>query len=84
MVCRKLRKVESRRGLHYDEEYMSEYGFEVRNTQWTGMEYAYIVYLPHKCDEWMITDNPNKKDAIKDLTLFIKEANEALDKLKTL
>lgn len=49
----------------------------------------YSVYLPHQCDEWQIVGDeydgePDKESAISQMELFIKKANEALEKLQSL
>lgn len=39
------------------------------------------VYLPHRCDEWLITDDPHD-EAVVQLELFIAEALQALTALR--
>jgi len=62
--------------------------------------FGYSVYLPHQCDEWEIIGAEDESDipsvdsypklpqskelAINQMELFIKRANEALEKLKEL
>lgn len=53
------------------------------------IETGYEVSLPHQCDEWKIIgwdykDQPDKNIAIKQMELFVKRAQEALEKLKAL
>ncbi len=45
---------------------------------------TYCVYLPHSCDEWVITEEVSKENAISELEDFINQARIALDKLKSL
>ena len=42
----------------------------------------YVVQLPHSCDEWVIAENPNKEDSIRDLESFIEQAKAALVELR--
>lgn len=60
----------------------NSFGFRVRNIEGDG----WIVDLPHQCDSWMITGFNYKpatqEDAIIQLTQFIAEAQEALERLK--
>ena len=56
-----------------------KYGFDAWKTSGGG----YTVELPHSCDEWVITINTKTK-AIEEMKTFIKEAQEALGKLKKL
>lgn len=68
-----------------------KYNFEVRydETWWDTDDFeakdqpGYVVCLPHQCDDWDITGGKDKDGAIKDLELFIKEAQGALLELIT-
>lgn len=42
----------------------------------------YVVYLPHSCDEWIITDEPDKEHAIEQMREFIQRAKNALEELE--
>lgn len=44
--------------------------------------YNYHVYLPHSCDEWVIAYGLKKEKVIKDLKVFILEAQQALSDLE--
>ena len=44
--------------------------------------HEFVVHLPHMCDEWIITDNPVKADAIRDMEQFVADAQIALDQLR--
>lgn len=51
-------------------------------------EDGYLVQLPHQCEEWTVAGGEKywtgttKEKAIEQLETFIKEAQEALEKLK--
>lgn len=48
-----------------------------------GIKYAnYNVFLPHCCDEWVITNGQKKENVIADLKIFIEEAQEVLKELE--
>lgn len=56
-----------------------------------GEVIGYRVSLPHQCDEWIITrvgpferDAAVKEEAVKMMELFVREAQQALEKLKGL
>lgn len=44
----------------------------------------YTVQLPHHCDSWEITSDPDKAKAITEMERFIAEAQVALQTLREL
>lgn len=59
-----------------------KFGFNVEkiNEKWR-------VYLPHQCDEWDIAtddwDGVDHEEAVANLEVFIEEAKQALEALKS-
>ena len=75
----------------YPQDIGGEYNFEVGYR--SSREYVdgrmvdvanYVVQLPHQCDEWVISDDRDKADAVADLEQFIAEAQNALAALNAL
>jgi len=42
----------------------------------------YTVRLPHQCDSWEITRTRTREEAISEMETFIREAQEALARLR--
>ena len=42
----------------------------------------YGVYLPHSCDEWVITASGDSAEAVSGLEEFVRDAQAAMDELR--
>lgn len=81
--------------MAHRDSFTEDYDFEVKKTDGGG----YSVSLPHQCNDWEIVGAEDKTEenddgypacpkdkklAVAQMELFVKRANEALEKLKHL